>query len=571
MIPRRMLGLLLIAALLFALPGMLAPARAQADCATPLALTLGGQAQVTIGGGANRVRRDPGLSAEQITLVPEGATFTITGGPICVDGYNWWTVTLPIDGTTGWMAEGTPGDYWMEPAGGLPDAAAGAGSDASATGLGAGEGEAVPLGEEPSGAGPLAPGGGLPEGGPVSTEPDNQGGGADADQIAADTGLSPLPGPPDAAPAGLAPLALLTVDPDGTLGLYRDGRGWLAEGSVDGNAQRPTFLRSAGRLLILRVANERLEALDPDTGQAVIALNWTALTGQPDLYFYGAYPSPDNSAALAFVFQRSEAFAPYGLFRVDLSTQAIEELLPVGSWASLQGPPGDPPRYVLTPTAIVALQADGRLGAEVLSYPQVPTFSEAPFLPDLTWSSDGRTAYVAMPAARPDGGSDFAVWRLGADASVVELLRITGADLTSATQARVSPDGQHLALQLVNVGPNLQEWRIYALATGAIEGRFPADFFGITWTPDSRGFIARRSSNVPGEDGFAYYGLDGGTASPYLPGWPGLIELSYLPDGTILFRQMSSTSQSQVAVQRPGQPAYSVRLNSQATAATLGF
>ena len=160
----------------------------------------------------------------------------------------------------------------------------------------------------------------------------------------------PCPPPRPPRPPGCNPLALLTVDPDGTLGLYRDGRGWLAEGSVDGNAQRPTFIRNAGRLLILRVANENLEALDPDTGQAVIALNWAALTGQADFYFYGAYPSPDNSAALAFVFQRAGAFAPYGLFRVDLSTQAVEELLPVGSWASLQGPPGSSPRYVVTPT-----------------------------------------------------------------------------------------------------------------------------------------------------------------------------------------------------------------------------
>jgi hypothetical protein len=548
------LGLLI---LLLGAAGLLGglPVQAQSGCATPLPLPIGGEARVTFGGGGNRLRGAPGLGGAELTIVPEGGTFVVRGGPTCADGYNWGLGDVATGGA-GCMAEGTPGDYWIAA---LAGAAQG---EAVPLGEAAAQGEALPLGE-----GPLSPGGGLPEQ-PVPLAAEAEGGGASLAEMAAAAGLTPLADPPAAAPAGLLPLSLLTVDPDGTLGVYRDGRGWVSVTRADGNALAPALTRDSARPLVMLAASEMVRLVDIDTGAAVLEFNWADLTGQTDRYAGGAVPSLDYNAALVFVFQRVAAYAPYGLYRVGLGTLDIQELFPVGSWVGLQGPSGEPPRFAVTPTAIYPLQSNGTLGGAVLTYAQVASASEAPFLPALSWGADNRTAYVALPQPSAAGGSDFLVWRIGADGSVTELLGITGTDMSAVTGAVVSPDGLHIVLQLVNVLPDVQEWRIYNLSSGALEGRYPADFFGLTWTPDSLGFIARRSASG---DGFGYYGLDGSTSSAYLPALPGLVEVAYLADGTVLFRQAGAGGQSQFGVQRPGMAAYSVRLNTTVTDAALGL
>lgn len=49
-------------------------------------------------------RREPTRSAERIRSLPEGSVYEVVGGPVSADGYTWWQLRDPSDGTTGWGA-----------------------------------------------------------------------------------------------------------------------------------------------------------------------------------------------------------------------------------------------------------------------------------------------------------------------------------------------------------------------------------------------------------------------------------------------------------------------------------
>ena len=78
-------------------------------------LAVGKSARVAYtDGNPMRIRANPGLSQSVITEVPEGARFTVVGGPQCVDNTSWWRVRTN-DGSEGWMAEYSNGTYLLEP------------------------------------------------------------------------------------------------------------------------------------------------------------------------------------------------------------------------------------------------------------------------------------------------------------------------------------------------------------------------------------------------------------------------------------------------------------------------
>jgi hypothetical protein len=78
-------------------------------CAAPLPLVNG--AIVYVKGGVY-VRTEPSASSPYVNYYTQSTTVTITGGPVC-DGlhYNLWQVKG--SGNDGWVAEGTPGYYFM--------------------------------------------------------------------------------------------------------------------------------------------------------------------------------------------------------------------------------------------------------------------------------------------------------------------------------------------------------------------------------------------------------------------------------------------------------------------------
>jgi hypothetical protein len=60
-----------------------------------------------------RVRTEPDLDAEILTLLELNEEFEVLDGPICNDGYLWWLIEN--DRVKGWSAEGIPGAYYLEP------------------------------------------------------------------------------------------------------------------------------------------------------------------------------------------------------------------------------------------------------------------------------------------------------------------------------------------------------------------------------------------------------------------------------------------------------------------------
>ncbi len=85
-------------------------------CRAPLRLHNGTLAAVTYTDGIpRRLRSAPGSSAPVISNLIDGIEFeVINNDSVCVDGYNWWQVQLVATGTTGWLAEGRPGNYWFD-------------------------------------------------------------------------------------------------------------------------------------------------------------------------------------------------------------------------------------------------------------------------------------------------------------------------------------------------------------------------------------------------------------------------------------------------------------------------
>ncbi|MEQ9033292.1 MAG: hypothetical protein RLP44_31530, partial [Aggregatilineales bacterium] len=82
----------------------------------PPRLTMGYRGRV-LPGDANRIRAEPSLNAESLGFIPGEAEFLVTGGPVCADGFVWWSVFYEGRGVPGsvWTAEGSSGEYWLEP------------------------------------------------------------------------------------------------------------------------------------------------------------------------------------------------------------------------------------------------------------------------------------------------------------------------------------------------------------------------------------------------------------------------------------------------------------------------
>ena len=84
----------------------------------PSRLAVGMLAFITEEGVSNNLRAEPGLDAEVIGSLANGAEIRIVGGPECDDTnqIRWWEVES-TDGQSGWTAEGEGDDYYIRPPG----------------------------------------------------------------------------------------------------------------------------------------------------------------------------------------------------------------------------------------------------------------------------------------------------------------------------------------------------------------------------------------------------------------------------------------------------------------------
>ena len=70
------------------------------------AIAVGGYVQITgTGGDGLRLRSAPGLTSELLFLGEEAEVFQVKDGPQEANGYTWWYLVAPYDGTrAGWAA-----------------------------------------------------------------------------------------------------------------------------------------------------------------------------------------------------------------------------------------------------------------------------------------------------------------------------------------------------------------------------------------------------------------------------------------------------------------------------------
>lgn len=54
------------------------------------------------GGNGLNFRREPSITAERIRGLPDGTTYEVVGGPQENEGFVWWQLRDPSDGTIGW-------------------------------------------------------------------------------------------------------------------------------------------------------------------------------------------------------------------------------------------------------------------------------------------------------------------------------------------------------------------------------------------------------------------------------------------------------------------------------------
>ncbi len=79
-------------------------------------LTPGGKGRVTLYPAVpSRVRAEPNTGAQIQTQLQPGTTFDVLSGPVCDEAtkIRWWQIGA--SNTTGWIAEGQAGEYWIEP------------------------------------------------------------------------------------------------------------------------------------------------------------------------------------------------------------------------------------------------------------------------------------------------------------------------------------------------------------------------------------------------------------------------------------------------------------------------
>jgi len=61
-----------------------------------------------------RIRTLPNLQGDIIDTIEPGTLFDVVDGPICADGYVWWNIQVPDSEVSGWSAEGTTENYFIE-------------------------------------------------------------------------------------------------------------------------------------------------------------------------------------------------------------------------------------------------------------------------------------------------------------------------------------------------------------------------------------------------------------------------------------------------------------------------
>ena len=66
-------------------------------------------------GTTTNLRSEASTGAKILWKMSEGLPFMVIGGPVCNQGYTWWQIRVGEPSMDGWVAEGTPKSYFLEP------------------------------------------------------------------------------------------------------------------------------------------------------------------------------------------------------------------------------------------------------------------------------------------------------------------------------------------------------------------------------------------------------------------------------------------------------------------------
>jgi Tol biopolymer transport system component len=175
------------------------------------------------------------------------------------------------------------------------------------------------------------------------------------------------------------------------------------------------------------------------------------------------------------------------LWLLDTDRNDLRQLLPPGKGGMFTFSPNGQKIAVITPEKISLVNADGTGRKEVLSYPQVITYSEYLYYPEPHWAPDSNSLMVAIPPADPlaDPPQKTTVYRIAADGSPA--IRMGEISVNFLTPVAFAPDLTKLAYLSSGTQPasNILELHIAPsdlngdriLATGEVTQP--------VWAPDS--------------------------------------------------------------------------------------
>ncbi len=182
------------------------------------------------------------------------------------------------------------------------------------------------------------------------------------------------------------------------------------------------------------------------------------------------------------------------LHLIDADTLEHTLLLPNGQGGMFYYSPAGTQIAIVTPASIHLVNAGGGNRREMITFPNVYTYSEYAYYPAPLWLPDSSALLVAIPPQDPlgDPGTTTALWRLPADGSAAILLQNVVASPFFISPVILSPDGSQIAY-LTHVGDEMSDQRdlhIMALdGAGASTSVYASGVIWFSgWAPDSLHF-----------------------------------------------------------------------------------
>jgi WD40-like Beta Propeller Repeat len=182
-------------------------------------------------------------------------------------------------------------------------------------------------------------------------------------------------------------------------------------------------------------------------------------------------------------------YANFDLWKVDVDTTALTQVLTPGSAGRFSLSPNGQWIAVTRPQDVSLISADGAtVKPNLITFAPIITYSEYAYKPDVTWSTDSAFFTLAIPSADPlAADSNAALHRVNIDGSVQDLIVIPG-NFVFGGGLSLSPDGQHVAYSTVDAA-NVYTLHVAGTTDGAGGSEIESGLVRIFgWSPDSLHF-----------------------------------------------------------------------------------